>query len=271
MLYEVVIPERMKMGYIHSIFRIFPLTSMMRDYLPCGALLPLDIFEDITVTLEYIYQCLVSVSCCEECTTNVHGMLVKYCRRIYQKGEEKGGCLESCCTGNFYSHLTSSMKANLLMAYNQCKFTEKTKAILTGARRTDRRFERDPLREVSRGPISLYDYFEEDEPAQEFCDEIYKISYELRESTRTIIYDGYFINYKPFNILYVFNLIVRRFAKCSWKGDMLEMYYFDKDDKVYEKLGEYRCKCLYECEMIKDLVDVKRLTKLIGSSDRDEG
>lgn len=190
--YDVVIPERVEMGHIHDIFKISPLTSMIRDYIPCGALLPLDIFKNARVTLTYIYRCLVSVSCCEKCTNHVHNMLVRYCKTVYQKGEEDEHS-ELCCVGNFYSHLTSSMKGNLLTAYDQCEFSEETKAILITARRTSERFERNPLREVSRGPIPLYDYFEEDEPAQEFCDEIYKIAGELREGARNIIYDGYFL------------------------------------------------------------------------------
>lgn len=78
---------------------------------------------------------------------------------------------------------------------------------------------------------------------------------------------SYFINYKPFNILHVFNLIVRKFAKCDFRNEILNMYFFNKKDKIYEKLGSEKCKCLCECEMIRDLVDVERLTDLIGKVD----
>lgn len=419
--YDVVIPDRMKMGRIHDVFGIAPLTSLMRDYLPCGPLLPLDIFADTKVTLEYIYQCLSSVSCCEQCTIDIHDILYRYCIRVCseddaEQRERKYDCDASCCVGNFYMNLTSSMKANLLAAYNVCKFTKETKNLLIDAKRIARRFECDPLEKISRGPISLYRHFEEDAPARDFCSAIYEVGRRSRRRTEDIMYDGYFfrnfgqmaipkgttnpnemdvvsillfgnphhldsyrnasialepfssvlvvsydritdsklpistpmrnhmkrdeydllmaissavgasshmkdsiftiiwnpirnllarfypitnekegedsgcivkyegrsvtvgigfqrtdltsmlyfIDYKPFKILYIFNLIVRRFVQCSWKKDMLETYYFRGEDSIYSRLGGDKCKCRCECEMIKDLVDPERLAKLIG-------
>lgn len=67
---------------LHPILGIFDVTDIIRDYLPCGSLVRIDIFRDREVTLGEIYRILLSVACCEECTGMVLEML--------KMGDEEG-------------------------------------------------------------------------------------------------------------------------------------------------------------------------------------
>lgn len=61
----------------HPIFRIDGIMELIRDYLPCGAFLPTDLFPSRTVTTNEIYQALYSVACCEICTRDILSLIPK--------------------------------------------------------------------------------------------------------------------------------------------------------------------------------------------------
>lgn len=67
---------KMKCCLKHPIFGIDGVMEVVRDYLPCGALLPTDLFPSRTVTTNEIYQTLYSVACCERCTRDVLCLLI---------------------------------------------------------------------------------------------------------------------------------------------------------------------------------------------------
>lgn len=69
---------------LHPILGLFDVTDIIRDYLPCGSLVRVDIFRDRRLNLQEIYSMLLSVACCEECTGMVLEVLAT------RGGERKG-------------------------------------------------------------------------------------------------------------------------------------------------------------------------------------
>lgn len=66
----------------HSIFGVDGVMGIIRNYLPGGALLPIDIFLQRRVTIDETYQLLYSVACCEECTEDVITIIRKLPTRV---------------------------------------------------------------------------------------------------------------------------------------------------------------------------------------------
>lgn len=62
----------------HDIFGIDGVMAIARDYLPGGALLPIDIFPPREINTNEVYQLLYSVACCSICT----GDVIRLIRRL---------------------------------------------------------------------------------------------------------------------------------------------------------------------------------------------
>lgn len=67
----------------HPIFGIEGVMGTVRDYMSCGALLPIDLFSPRVIDSNEIYQMLYSVACCKKCTEDVVSLLRRYIRPLH--------------------------------------------------------------------------------------------------------------------------------------------------------------------------------------------